>query len=57
MQDINGKQPTAKEMVMIQQLTTIFTAIPFNRMLGLKLDHLDAEFPINRNAHEPPSGG
>lgn len=31
-----------KESVMIQQLTTIFTSIPFNRMLGLKLDHLDA---------------
>lgn len=34
--------PDPKETVIIQQLNTIFTAIPFNRMLGLKLDHLDA---------------
>lgn len=28
---------------MIQQLTTIFTSIPFNRMLGLKLDYLNSD--------------
>ncbi len=26
---------------MLRQLSSAFTAIPFNRMLGLKLDHLD----------------
>ncbi|OGT63097.1 MAG: hypothetical protein A3E85_03910 [Gammaproteobacteria bacterium RIFCSPHIGHO2_12_FULL_45_12] len=28
---------------MIAHLSRAFTAIPFNRMLGLRLDHLDAE--------------
>lgn len=28
---------------MLQELSSAFTAIPFNRMLGLKLNHLDAE--------------
>lgn len=40
--------PDSKETVIIQQLNTIFTSIPFNRMLGLKLDHLDAtHFTMN----------
>lgn len=29
---------------MLQKLSEAFTAIPFNRMLGLQLDHLDAEY-------------
>lgn len=32
-----------KTRAMLQQLAGAFTAIPFNRMLGLRLDHLDLE--------------
>ena len=32
-----------KQEVMLQQLTAAFTAIPFNKMLGLQLDHVGAD--------------
>lgn len=31
-----------KQDILIQQLSAAFTAIPFNKMLGLQLDHLSA---------------
>lgn len=33
-----------KNKAVIQQLSSAFMSIPFNQMLGLKLDHLDKEY-------------
>jgi uncharacterized protein (TIGR00369 family) len=35
-------QTTKIQRLMLQQLSSAFTEIPFNRMLGLRLDQLDA---------------
>ncbi len=35
-----GKNP---QEVMLQQLSSAFTAIPFNKMLGLKLDYISSD--------------
>jgi uncharacterized protein (TIGR00369 family) len=32
-----------KQEAMLQQLSAAFTAIPFNRMLGLQLDHINSD--------------
>lgn len=36
----SGKNP---QEIMLQQLSAAFTAIPFNKMLGLQLDYLSAD--------------
>lgn len=40
-----NSQPTQNKIqhAMLQQLTQAFVSIPFNQMLGLKLDHLDTK--------------
>jgi uncharacterized protein (TIGR00369 family) len=35
-----------RSAVIIQQLSAIFTTIPFNQLLGLRLDHLDDQHAI-----------
>lgn len=40
-------QPSnSKLTALLQQLSSAFTTIPFNRMLGLELDHIDAQHVI-----------
>ena len=35
---------TTNQQAQLEQLMSAFTSIPFNQMLGLRLDHLDNEF-------------
>ena len=36
--------PITTSTAILQQLSSAFTAIPFNQMLGLRLDHLDNDY-------------
>jgi uncharacterized protein (TIGR00369 family) len=36
----------SKQQALLQQLSAAFTAIPFNKMLGLQLDHINADHVI-----------
>jgi len=38
--------PTIRDQTIQQYLSTVFTSIPFNQLLGLSLDHLDEQHAI-----------